>query len=119
MRNKLLAFVTAMIVTIGGLFTAKHHDVVLYAQTLPYTLTVSWSASTDAAATYNCYLDGVLQVTGTSPTALSCQFPVPTLGSHTVGVTATDPANVPAESTPSTLAFTLKQTPGPSGVKVK
>lgn len=88
---------------------------VIVAQSLPYTLTVSWTASPDAV-TYNCYLDGVLK---TNVTTSPCQYPVATLGAHTAGVTAVNPTFVPNESVPATLAFTLKQPGPPSAVTAK
>lgn len=110
---------TAALVT--GVLRHPKHALVIHAQTLPYTLTVVWTASTDTNATYNCYLDGALQVTGTSPTALTCSFPVSALGQHTVAVTAVDPTFVPSESAQSaaSVTFTLTQTPAPKNVKVK
>ncbi len=90
---------------------------VLEAQTLPYTLTVAWNASPDAA-TYNCYLDGV-KMTAVPGTALTCQFPVSTTGLHTVGVTAVNPAFVPSESAQGSLAFSLKTPAPPTGLSVK
>ncbi len=90
---------------------------VLEAQTLPYTLTVAWNASPDAA-TYNCYLDGV-KMTAVPGTALTCQFPVSTTGLHTVGVTAVNPAFVPSESAQGSLAFSLKTPTPPTGLSVK
>lgn len=88
---------------------------VIIAQTLPYTLTVTWNAATDAAS-YNCYLDNVKM---TNVTTTTCSFPVATLGAHVVGVTSFNDTFVPNESTPATLNFTLKQPSPPAGVKVK
>lgn len=90
--------------------------VTLQAQTLPYTLTVAWDASPDAA-TYSCFLDGVVQKTGV--TGLQCSFPVSTLGAHTVAVTAVNPSSVPPESAPASLAFTLRNPAAPGGIKVR
>lgn len=100
--------------------------VVIEAQSLPYTLTATWTASPDTGVTsYNCYLDGTLMITVGNVT--SCQFAVPTLGPHTVGVTAVNPTAIPTESAPggcaaplpTTCGFTLKQPSPASGVKVK
>lgn len=88
---------------------------VIIAQTLPYTLTVTWNAATDAAS-YNCYLDNVKM---TNVTTTTCSFPVATLGAHVVGVTSFNDTFVPNESVPATLNFTLKQPSPPAGVKVK
>ena len=89
---------------------------VLEAQALPYAATVAWNASADAT-TYSVYLDGVLVTSGI--TTLTTPLNIPTLGLHTIGVTAVNPTFVPPESTPGTLSFTLKQPSPVSGVKVK
>ena len=89
---------------------------VIQAQSLPYTLQVAWDVVTQAT-TYNCYLDGTQVVTATA--ALTCSFPVATLGSHTVGVTAVNPTFVPPESAQATLTFTLSAPNKPTNIKVK
>lgn len=90
-------------------------EAVVFAQTLPYTLTVTWNVDPDATS-YRCLLDGVAQ---TVVTATTCQFPVTAKGAHTVGVTAINPAFVPSESAPGTLAFTLQTPAAPAGIGVK
>jgi hypothetical protein len=100
--------------------------VVIEAQSLPYTLTVTWTASTDTGVTgYNCYLDSALMVA--NATATTCQFAVTALGAHTVKVTAVNPTAIPSESSggecapplPTSCAFTLRQPTPASSVKVK
>lgn len=115
-----LALACALVSRPGG-------GLVLVAQSLPYTLTVTWDASPDTGvASYNCALDGVFKVSVTAP-ALTCSFPVTTLGAHTVSVTAVNPTAIPTESAagpcaaplPSTCAFTLRQPSPATGIKVR
>lgn len=114
--KKLIAAGMIVVAVGSGLSLKKAKPIVLQAQALPYTLVVAWDASADAL-TYTCYLDNVVQVQGIS--ALTCSFPVATLGAHTVGVTSVNPDFVPNESQQGTLAFTLKQPAKPGNVKVK
>ncbi len=112
-RKLYWAFAVLVLISCASLVTNKGR--VLIAQSLPYTLTVAWNASTDAAS-YNCYLDGVKM---TNVTGLTCSFPVTSLGNHNVGVTSVNPAFVPNESAPGSLAFTLKSPNAPTGINVK
>lgn len=93
-----------------------HNLGTIHAQSLPYTLVVVWDVETTAAS-YNCYLDNAVVVTGV--TATTCSFPVATKGAHTVGVTAVNPIFVPSESAQAQLAFTLAAPNSPKNIKVK
>ena len=121
MKRLFLALIVLGLVACSLIFTKPPISipgmVTVYAQTLPYALTVTWTASPDGV-TYNCKLDGVQVATGTQA-GLTCAFPVTTLGAHTVSVTTVNPAFVPPESAPATLTFTLKQPVAPTSVRVK
>jgi hypothetical protein len=118
MKKGLISLAVVASGIVAGGFGWKRAPVV-YAQSLPYTLTVAWTAPVGVAPTsvYNCYLDGVVAVANVA--ALTCQFPVATLGAHTVGVTTFDTTFVPNESTQTQLSFTLKQPLAPTAIKVK
>ena len=116
--KKLLAILAFSFVTYSGC-TPSSSTFVVYAQSLPYTLTIAWTASPDAANGYNCYLDGV-KVTATPVTVLQCSFPVAVGGNHVVGVTSINNTFVPKESTtPATLAFKLQAPAAPTGITVR
>lgn len=113
--KKIIIFLIATIIIGCATIIPNLGVSVINAQTLPYTLTVAWDASADAAS-YNCYLDGVQKINVTTTT---CSFPVTALGAHVVGVTAVNPTFVPNESVPTNLSFTLKQPSPAANIKVK
>ncbi len=101
--------------------------VTIEAQSLPYAATVTWTASPSVGVTaYNCYLDGAL-VTSVGATAVTCTISVPTLGQHTIGVTAFGAAAIPPETPigacdpplPTTCVFQLGQPIAPAHIKIK
>jgi len=118
-RVRGVAALIAMTLAVQWWWPFHKHRRVIYAQTLPYQLTVGWDTETGQppTLTYNCYLDGVRVVTGVTMT--TCSFPVAALGQHTVGVTAVVPSDVPSESDPGTLTFMLQAPPKPTNVKVR
>lgn len=119
MKRLLIALVVIVILACAAKFMPlPTPGIVLYAQTLPYTITVAWDAPTDGSATaYKCFLDGVVAVA--SVTTLTCAFPISTLGPHIIGVASLNPTFIPSESLPATLAITLKTPSAPRNVRVQ
>jgi hypothetical protein len=118
MRKVLASLFLLASVLMLSLYSACSSETILYAQTLPYTATATWTIGDPATTSYNCYLDGVLVVTGTT-LATTCSFPVATLGAHVAGVSTVVSTSIPPESTITTVSFTLKQPAAPIAPKVK
>ena len=121
---KQAVFTIALLLAAGSAFAKGPKPIVIQAPGTTYTITIAWDASADAQ-TYTCYFDGQVakDASGTPQvglTALTCAYPVTVDGQqHTIGVTAVNPAFIPPESDPATLAVTLRRTGKPTNVKAK
>ena len=108
--KKILAISAIIGVLALPLINKKKH--IIYAQTLPYNLILSWDAPTDTPTGWNCYLDGTLVTSVTIPTTLTCNFPVNVAGPHIVAVTEVNTNSIPSESSMAdTCSGVLKQVP--------
>lgn len=116
MRRILVASLT-MLAIMALIFCAHPTLVVIHAQSLPVTKTVSWDASIvdathSAPANYVVKLDGV---TIGSPTSLSQPFTISTPGAHALALTA---VNTWGTSAPSTLNFTVSVPNLPTSLQI-
>jgi hypothetical protein len=88
---------------------------IIYAQTLPLTRTLSWTDDplSDPATSHSVTLDGT--VVGT-PSGMQQSFIVTTLGTHVLTVTET---NAWGTSPAATLTITVRQPVAPGALRVQ
>ena len=112
---------------IGGLSlilvgSCRPTDLVLYAQALPYTVTVTWTpnAAADNVVNYQVQLDAGAPATvvasSCTPTACMASVPIPAYGSHTMVVWGQNyilsTSTTLQAGSKTTVPFVLNQVPG-------
>lgn len=109
----------------GSLFGFRRHGVILYAQSLPYNSTFTWSPNPvgDNVSLYTVTLDSgtpVVVLASTCTTTLcSSSVPINAFGSHTISVFATNQTlsggtgvtGTPQNGPSASLMFSLNQAP--------